>query len=183
MGPLPPHPADCCVVANIEKIRSLKVPLSGRRKKTRQRLKDAKNSKLESEKLAENQAIKKPIDEQRIQKKLNKLQKQLEVQNPATKKNNTFLKTSGQKTLPVYFSSTVTTRGDAAKPIQLSIKSETMEKKMHKRNLLKDFISKPATATSATAPASVYQQRVSTETNLSDTSTNTSSKLGELNFI
>lgn len=72
-------------------------------------------------------------DEAAMQKRLMKIQKQLELQPVIPQSAKSDVKRSSS----VYFTSSLSPRGDARSV--LTIKSETIEKKMHRRNLMKDF--------------------------------------------
>lgn len=72
-------------------------------------------------------------DEAAMQKRLMKIQKQLELQ-PVIQPS---AKCDVKRSSSVYFTSSLSSRGDARSV--LTIKSETIEKKMHRRNLMKDF--------------------------------------------
>lgn len=98
-------------------------------------------------------------DEAAMQKRLMKIQKQLELQ-PVIQP---LAKSDVKRSSSVYFTSSLSPRVDARSV--LTIKSETIEKKMHRRNLMKDFAppspqQSPATdANNSGGKFSFYQSR------------------------
>lgn len=111
--------------------------------------------------VSEEMAKKLQNEELKIQKRLLKIQKQLEVQRPIPPpssqtqtgdggggggsgnscNNNSTSRDTNKKsgTSAMFFSSSISTRGDARS--MLTIKTaETIEKKLHRRNLMKDFV-------------------------------------------
>ena len=166
LGPLPPHPPDCCILAQLEAKKSIQKQNIKQKRRGRKQLKN-KNNIVEDEQTAstpianvastsnqintnnnedtnsslstKDQVEQQSNKDEKIQKKLKKLRRQLEVQRGAVKNAAAAVKVKQEiSTSPIFFSSSITTRGESARPV-LTIKTETMEKKMHKRNLLKDF--------------------------------------------
>lgn len=153
LGPLPPHPPDCC---HLSKLRSSKTNRQNSQPKNRnKKLKITKNPTRtitsiieehpQQEVTAEQEAadeMKRLLDEQLLQKRLVKIQRQLEVQKPGSMtptcdvRSFSFpLQQPASKKSPVYFTASV----DATRPAVLTLKSEPLEKKMHKRNIMRDF--------------------------------------------